>query len=183
MTRRPDALLTLLVVLALTAAACKTTGDVQNDPDPTEDTAGEDLAKDDARDGSKDAANTLLTGSTVGAFDIDAEYDLEQLDSGFYSVDLALGVEGLSRDGKVLCEILVSAKEYRTADDLGVGSRIGDFGAPNVDLFIEEATGEVHSERVNLSLTPSQLTTNADGSETIDPDATVTSIRLGGCGE
>ena len=183
MTRRPETLLALLTALALTATACKTTGDTPEDPAPTEDTTGGETTGDESKDDGAEAANTLLTGTTVGPFDIDAEYALTKTDSEFYSVDLAPGVEGISLDGKVLCEILVSAREYRTADGLGIGSRAGDLGEPGVDMFIEEANGQIHSDRTGFSVTPSQLTRNADGSEAIDPEATVVDIRLGGCGE
>ena len=179
MTRRPDLLLALLTALALAATACKTTGDTPEDPAPTEDTTGDEAAEDDATE----PPNTLLTATAVGPYDIDAKYQLTRTESDFYSVAIAPGVEGISLDGEGLCEILVSAEEYRTADGLGIGSRVGDLGEPDVDLFIEAANGQVHSERVGFSVTPSKLITNADGSEAIDPEATVIDIRLGGCGE
>jgi hypothetical protein len=176
MTRRPHLLLTLLAALTLASAACKTTGEVKDDPATTDEAATDDEATD-------SAADTLLTATTVGPHDIDGAYELTPTESDFFTVAIAPGVEGISLNGETLCEIQITSKDYRTADGLGVGSRVGDFGEPGVDLFIEEANGMVYSERVGFSVTPSKLLVGDDGAETIDPDATAMDIRLGGCGE
>lgn len=163
--------------LLLTLYACTSTSEVTADP-PAADASAADAS---AAEEPAERTNTLLTGERVGDFGFAGDYTLTH-DGTYHTVELAPGVNGTSHDGKTLCQIWLTSADYKTASGLGVGSKIGDFGTPGVDLFIEPATGMVHSKRENLTLQPDKRLDDGPDA-TIDPEALVTDIRLGGCGE
>ncbi len=165
--------LALAATLALTAA-CKPSAEVKEDASVTEDVIADENPPD-------DAPNMLLTGDAAGDHSFEDSYEME-FGGEYYTVDIAPGVGGASLDGETLCEISIDSKDYRTVTGLGIGSKIGEFGTPDVDLFIEEATGMVYSEREEMALQPSKLAMDGER-EMIDLDAEVLGIRLGGCGE
>ena len=165
-------LITLLATLSLTGAACKATPVTRDDPAPTDDEV-------DATHSTEGTPNTLLTGGSVGDFGYSGDFAMTY-NGEFYEVELAPGVSGKSLDGETLCQLWVTAEEYRTRSGLGVGSKIGDFGTLDVDLEYEPATGLIISRREHMALEPHDY---AENEGNINVDAVVVGIRLGGCGE